>query len=358
MLETPERVETPVVPTRGQRQRFPDIARILAIVAVVAIHVTAPTNEQFGYASPGVWVTSTIIESAARWAVPMFVMLSGMLLLGDTRMSPGEFYRRRASKVLIPSLVWIPFFLSFRVWFIHEPVTKLGLWQSLAAGEPYYHLYFLFIIIGLYAITPFLARAIAPLTSRQLTALTIGALVFGLVGFGLSPWFPSAGVNAVTQWVPYVGYFLAGPVLARIRLTRSRIVLALVGFVVSVAATALGTVHFVAVDGLQNGRQLYGYLSPTVIVMSVCLFVLIRAACGAATAKRNGVLATVSTATFGVFLIHPIFFEWWIRTPLGSVPATARALAVWWPVTMAGVLVCAFVVALVVRGIPVLRRLL
>lgn len=58
------------------------------------------------------WWISNVYDSISRWGVPVFVMVSGALLL-DTSKQEGilTFYKKRLSKIFIPIIFWTAFYL-------------------------------------------------------------------------------------------------------------------------------------------------------------------------------------------------------------------------------------------------------
>ena len=67
------------------RYLYADILRVSAIVGVVFLHVAAQIIYQFNTVGRGWWWTANVIDSCTRWAVPIFIMLSGMLLLDPSK---------------------------------------------------------------------------------------------------------------------------------------------------------------------------------------------------------------------------------------------------------------------------------
>ena len=53
-----------------QRVLFFDLARCVAAVAVIAIHVLAPYRHELGVIPFGQWFTAVGINGISRWAVP------------------------------------------------------------------------------------------------------------------------------------------------------------------------------------------------------------------------------------------------------------------------------------------------
>ncbi len=86
-------------------------ARISAIFAVVFLHVSASVVVESTVGS-GYWWFGNLYDSAARWCVPVFAMVSGALLLDPHKKEAlSTFYMKRLSRILIPILFWSAFFL-------------------------------------------------------------------------------------------------------------------------------------------------------------------------------------------------------------------------------------------------------
>jgi surface polysaccharide O-acyltransferase-like enzyme len=305
-----------------------DVARVLAIVAVVLVHVIAPvvTGHWANEGSAG-WWTANVIDSALRWCVPVFVMISGALLLDPRRVErPRDFYVRRLGRVGVPLIVWTLVYLAFRQWWLGQDLSVEDAARGVLAGTPFLQLYFLYVLVGLYAMAPFLKIVIRH-TTRRMQAGLAGVLI----GIGALDQFASMLVGAgsstaATRFLPFAGYFVAGWVLRDMRLTPHRVRVAGALFATSVVATAGLVGVLSAPDGWGTpGRYLYGYLSPTVVMMSLSAFVLLRAA-GAATRVRPHRMSAIASVTFGIFLVHPL-----VLYPLQAVwqlPSTPLSLLV------------------------------
>jgi surface polysaccharide O-acyltransferase-like enzyme len=338
---------------------FPDVAKIIAIFGIVTIHVAAPASEGFGILANHTWAAAVVLETATRWSVPLFVMVSGMLLLNAKTAgeSPWVFYRRRAARIAIPLVVWTAF---YRLYLEHTgpQASFLEHVQSIYSGQPYYHLYFLFVIAGLYLIAPFLARAIEGMGQKQLGILSGVALLIGFLWSGVPPWLPGTGSNAFSLFAPYVGFFLAGRWLGRARLDGEIAAWCAAAFAFLLATTALETYLWVHAEGLEYGRYFYGYLSPPVILMSLSIFVVIRYLTELRERRKPfrhmKAIHFVGEATFGVFLIHPYFFTLFQRNY--APPDTLHSLLLWWPATVVGLVLVSFASTVLIKQIPLVRR--
>lgn len=93
-----------------------DILNIIAIIAVVAMHVNGIVHT---YSPSRSWATSLIVDIVCYFAVPVFLMISGANLMNyrkkyDTK----TFFKKRFNRVLIPTIVWITIMTIWKIFFI------------------------------------------------------------------------------------------------------------------------------------------------------------------------------------------------------------------------------------------------
>jgi surface polysaccharide O-acyltransferase-like enzyme len=359
-------------PSPGGRERaardlaFTSYLRILAIVAVVGIHTLTAIVGNDEIRGSATWILGTALNRSLSWAVPMFVMVSGALLLAPVEdESPTSFYRRRLRRIAIPLVVANIGYLLLR-WSLGETLTVNGVVSDLLTAKVYTHLYFFWIILGLYLVTPLLRPFIATRGRRDVLALGIGALAFtllvtmssrllGLTGVALSPWQPPI----LTIWIPYVGYFVLGYALRELVTGRRGVILAILAFV---AGNALTAWEYMAVSGNPLASTLLGggYLGLPTAVATIGLFVLARTFLPPQSWLAAPALAghgrALGNLTLGVFVIHlAVLKEFWMHVPpfafhrdAASLP---RSLELW-----ALVVVVSFGLSALIGRIPVVRR--
>jgi surface polysaccharide O-acyltransferase-like enzyme len=132
-----------------------DRLRNVATLMVIMIHVSAPIAFQYTDYSSTAWWSGNFWNSLCRPGVPLFVMLSGFLLLGKDY-PLGSFLTRRFSRVIIPALFWMLVYLFYGHLGKNDPPNlKTGLLR-IAESPVHYHLWFIYLIIGLYLVYPIL----------------------------------------------------------------------------------------------------------------------------------------------------------------------------------------------------------
>lgn len=84
-----------------------DVVRCVAMLMVIGVHCIDPF-----YISPTMRVIpeythwAAIYGSLLRPSVPLFVMMTGLLLLPVRQQPLGTFYKKRIFRVLFPFLIW------------------------------------------------------------------------------------------------------------------------------------------------------------------------------------------------------------------------------------------------------------
>ena len=98
--------------TNKKRIFYYDFLRCFAILSIIACHVFAGiviTKSLFG---TGFWFYAVLLNSLRDIGVPLFVVISGALLL-NRKQSLVEFAKKRFNRVVIPYLFWMVIFVLF-----------------------------------------------------------------------------------------------------------------------------------------------------------------------------------------------------------------------------------------------------
>ena len=326
---------------------------MLAALSVIVLHAVA--DEVVAPRHDGTWRALVTVDSLVRWPVPVFVMVSGALLLdGGRAESSVEFFRRRARRVVIPLVAWTAFYSVWSAVWFHQGWQVRTTALAFAHGSAYIHVYFLWIVAGLYVVTPALRSYLATLdrTGTGLLALLLmaaGAVdQVSRVALGLS-----VTDHALTQWLPYAGYFVAGHWLVQLRTRPSRRAL-LVGYGMSSAAVAAGTIAALSHSSSDRSLYLLDYLDPLVVVQAVSVFCLALLTVRGTGVASSPVWERLAGTTLGVYLVHPLLLAVASRNgfDVRSAPALlSLPLLVLVVAGLSGLAVSA------VMRVPLLRRL-
>ncbi len=315
-------MSTTTAKTGGDTERavWIDLIRVVALFSVVVLHIAAVPASAYGRIPLNWWWFANFIDAAVRPCVPLFVMVSGALILNpDRSQSLSAFFRRRMGKVVIPLLAWSALYAIWRMTFHGQSLTLVEFSRQLLGGmggSAWIHLWFLYLIVSLYLITPILRVYVAHASiqnqlyfgSLWLFASAIRPLVEEQLGMviGLS-------LEPVTG---FVGYFVLGSTLHKLPmkpLTTRWTAICWGLFLIGWSVAVIGTYVLTERDGALN-EFFYSYLALNVILMSVAGFVLLGelgrrldSASHAAPLRRAIVLC--STLGLGAYLVHAMVIE-------------------------------------------------
>ena len=281
------------------RQSWADLSRVLAIFGVIVIHTCGRLGfYEFGSIPRQDWLWATLLDSVVRCAVPLFVLLSGALLARPGAEIPGpRQVGARVLKVLVPLLAWNVFHLVYN----GAPVRWLGMLRE----PPMYHLWFVYMIIGLYLLLPILQAVVNAVAGRPALQAYLLALWLLLTCAPLYASLPLLRLLHQTSLLGYGGFFVIGAVMASRPPAGPSWPWAVV-FLASVAATFLLTRGASDAAGAVV-ETAFHYFSANVIAASVAAFVLLgRVRPGP---RAAGVLHWISDRSFLVFFMHVVVLE-------------------------------------------------
>lgn len=286
-----------------------DPLRVFAVLAVIALHASAVRVVHLPTVESSSWWIANAVDSLCRWAVPVFVMLSGALNLDPARdYSLKKFYTKRFSRVVIPLVVWASIYYWWSAYSYQMTVDWEFIKDSLYSGLLYNHLYFLFIIIGLYVLTPVIKKLTRSLPDYVLWFFVLAFLYYTTMG----TFFSHVPMNAFTRFLPYLLFYLLGYLLRSVHFSFSWGLFFFVGYLVASLQIIYITGLMAEAFGRDDHRTfaMYSHFHILVFIQSVSVYLLIKSLFSRGRNSRfRWFLAWASPAAFGVYLIHVIFLN-------------------------------------------------
>lgn len=240
------------------------------------------------------FVIANVFDSFSRICVPLFVLISGRFLLGRQE-SPGSFYRKRSSRILIPLISWSFIYMLYSIlgsYFFNGSWEVEPIVEALINGRPFYHLWYLYMLIGMYAITPVLNFLMSRISGKSVKLMASGFLV---IGFILDLMVYRLGMEVPFPFWPvfYVGYFMWGYLLKESRSIAPSI---LILIYISSSIFIVVLTHMTVKSG---SFYFYNYLSPFVIFGALAVYKLFDQL-----NLKSNFLSRMASLSFGIYLVH------------------------------------------------------
>lgn len=136
------------------RIAWSDNLRIAACFGVVLLHASVGLRGDIN-TDRIIWSQGTTIDALVRWAVPVFIMLSGYLMLGHHH-SLEKLYKHNILKAVVSFIGCSFVFACVEFVFGDRSITNFV--KRFIVGPV--HLWFLYLIVALYILTPLLEKIV------------------------------------------------------------------------------------------------------------------------------------------------------------------------------------------------------
>lgn len=338
-----------------KRIAYLDNLRVVATFAVIMIHVAAQNWYSLDVNSFE-WQVFNAYDSVFRWTVPVFVMISGALMLG-TDVELKKLYTVKIPRLLIAFLFWS------LVYALIGGGSIKSILINVVCGK--YHLWFIYLIAGLYICIPVI-RKIVEDQRVMVYFLAVSLVAAFVIPFGIQLLADFGGETAqawtkafeavysdlnFTVVCGYPVYFVAGYYLHRTDIGRPlRAVIYAMGVLGTVLVLAL-TLFVSVAKGAPMGNY-YEYLTLNVYMQSAAVFVWIKYNTPSGE-KFGNLTKKLSAYSFGIYVVHIIVLETLDKRLGLNTLSFNPVLAV--PVLVAVVFAVSWVMIAAIRKIPVLK---
>ncbi|PVX26041.1 MAG: hypothetical protein CW716_06835 [Candidatus Bathyarchaeum sp.] len=300
------------------RPVYVDLIRTVAMIGVIMLHasgrwlITSQELSQMSHLEIVRWTVVDVYQSMSVLSVPLFLMLTGALLLQPKKQeSLSVFFKKRWARIGLPFIFWTSAYFVWDFLVKDIPFNASVIIQGLLNG-PYTHLWYMYVLVGLYLLTPILRIFVAHADQTMMKYFVI----LWFVGVATIPFFNLLTIfqlhRDVFALTGYIGYFVLGAYLSTVKMRR-RTSAALM--IAGIALTAFGTYVMAAAD---RGPEMYffqEYLSPTVILASVMVFMMLLTVKpptvqkDSAPSRLSKLVKLISQNTLPIYLFHVMIIE-------------------------------------------------
>lgn len=329
--------------TKNEPIAWVDLLRIFACFLVVLSHSCDPFVAQFD-AKYDEFLTGTAIGSIVRCCVPLFVMISGVLLL-PVKMDMRSFYSRRAKRILIPTIFWalalpVAYYL-YLTYGVTQTVNLNIVMEDHTLAKTIQKLYlflfnfnydiiplwYVYMLIGLYLFMPVISPWLAQASKKEIrtflyiwvasTLLPYMQMVAPILGYQGN--YGNMGILGICDWNAYgtfyyfsgfLGYIVLAYYLVRFPLEwswKKTLSIAAPLFLMGYAITTFGYIYTQKMfpGSYANLEIIWLFSGINVMMMTFSVFVVMQKI----KITSSPLLRTISGLTFGIYLCHFIFVQ-------------------------------------------------
>lgn len=258
-----------------QRENNFDLLRIISCIGVIFIHIAS----RYPGKSGGVLWTDErdFIAGLVRFSVPCFLMLSGKFLLPNSRNSDFTYFAKKTiSKLVIPILLISVIAVCYSE--LNHILTRSGSlispFVNWLQGRLFYHLWYVYTLIGIYLIVPAIVYIRANVSIRTYYLIGIFWFIAACISSQYCDFQLAWGVHTVFC---FAGWLIVGDLIGRSKRKINPIFCFMLGIAMLILTGAWDVVQNYISDVSLSDRIL-GYVnasdnfSPTVIIASILIF--------------------------------------------------------------------------------------
>ncbi|MDX6190824.1 acyltransferase family protein [Flavobacterium sp. Fl-318] len=309
--------------------------RVLATISVIFVHVACDILYKYGNISNFVWWTGNVYDSIVRFCVPIFLMLTGALML-NKKYELGDFLKKKFSRIILPFLFWSFFYVLLALRdasLVHPEMSLLEgskLALNLIATGSSFHLWYIYMIIGIYLFMPILSKWVQNANEKEILYF-IAIWVFTL--FLNQPIFREFRINVdFTYFAGFLGYLILGYYLSIKSFkydVKTLKQISLLLFFLGIIVTIFGT-YFLSVAENRFNEYFYGGLTFNIVIVSAGLFIYFKNS-----KISNPVLVQIinfiNTYSYGIYLVHILVLRFLVSlgidydfiNPVLAIPITS-----------------------------------
>ena len=342
-----------------------DHIRIFASFSIVLLHVSA----WFWYYRPILskgWLVADAYNIVTRIGVPLFVMISGALFLDpDKKLTIDKLWKKHIQRLFLIYILWMAAYgLQAFLQLSSDEQSIKALIKAMLVGR--YHLWFLPMLIGIYALLPILRswiKAASKSTSEKVTEnefryFFLLFFLFQILSTSVRSFFDQPELLSFLEsfrWAHlcnYIGYFVLGYYLFHIGISekanRLLWIFAPICYLGNLLISILQNLH------TENARyEFFDSFGVFTFFMAIAVFQFFTQKCkfqpdGRPTSK---LLMEISNSTLGVYLIHLMVMECPLMRPLYALPIIVAI-----PAISLLTFAISLIIATVFRKLPLIGR--
>lgn len=266
--------------------------RLVATFMIVVIHTCSigegniPENEEYVYG---------FIKHIGVFAVPVFAMMSGCFFLNPNKdITYKKIINRYCKRIILVLLLFaLPMCLA-EAFITHQPLWT-GFYDFLR-GHSWVHMWYMYMLICLYLLTPFIRSFIINSTKRQIE-YTLGVLFFVSI---LIPSLKTYGIQLesyINLGTPFIFYYVLGYYLAHVETLSIRYTHCIV-----MVLCYLVIVSTIEIAGINFSQKILQYHDLVRVYGACSLFLLLKRI------DLNWNIANnLRQYCFAIYLVHTIF---------------------------------------------------
>ena len=288
------------------RYFYLDVLKSMAIFAVVLLHQSG-TDVRNMTLDNFTWMANNFYFTISHFGVPLFVMVSGALLLSSTKnYDILSWYKKAFLRIILPLFIWSVIYYIYRTPLEHLSLSTFFI--KFMSDKVSGHFWFLYMIFGIYLSLPFIRAALKDINDKTLNILLFIWFIIYIIS-PMTNYFFHLKVNIQEYIISlYIGYFLLGYLLHKIEITYKVYLISILILIISMLTTVFGT-YFLKTSSEKLINILWLNKSLPIFLITNTIFIIVKynfLHVDIINQWWKKLIISISISSYGIYLIHII----------------------------------------------------
>lgn len=349
-------------PENRDRVLYSDILRTLTIYAVLIIHVCGV--RWYSTVGTSEWYVLNTFMTMLRWCIPVFFMLSGIIILDPNyNLSFKKLYTKTLPRLVVALIFWAVLYRTL------SPITSIVLnirevtindWKRIYTeiifDTPWHHLWFMYAIISIYILSPIIRVFTAHAEKKHYFYFLILFFIFGSVIPKINASYNVHISFGVYELYSYTGYSIAGYFFAKYDLTALQKKLLYTAGILTLAWMLFWSTYMAITENAIS-TQYFENLGPHTMIVAYFVFVFAKNFINDNKTiqqyKNNKYITLLASCSLGIYLSHDLFniLLNLLNINTGTFPAILSV-----PLLALFVYLGSLFLVLIIKKIPILNK--
>ena len=208
------------------RVKYCDALRFIAIASVILIHVLADFRDYYLINYKPNYFILTCLDTFTRMGVPLFLMFTGIFMLNDKKKyTYKEFIKKRMPKLIMPFIIISFIYYVYEMFKIKGHISIINFISLFTTNGIKYHFWYMYTIICIYLLIPYLKPFIQKLTKKDIERLILINFLMGNTLLTLMHLFSIINISMFSAFyfpnlITYINYLFLGYYLYKYKLNK------------------------------------------------------------------------------------------------------------------------------------------
>ena len=279
-----------------------DLLRVIGVFGVLLIHVVSNTINTFGGLSSNAHTFYVFIHYFSSFAVPLFVMISGMMFLGKRDLTYKEMFKKYLLKIILIILVIGTMMILMEEIFINKNVSIdliKKVFMRLIEGDIWAHMWYLYLVLGLYLLTPVFTLITNNIKEKEYRIFLIILFIISIIVPTINKLFSIKLAFNMLSISGYIFYYFYGYYLYHYDISKKYKIINYLLCLIGIGYTVYRAIDINSLDNV------YSYTSLVPFIMASTTILLLKNK----DIKNGKLINNIALCSLGIYIIHQLFIN-------------------------------------------------